>query len=255
MALLAAIAISAVADSNLDRYEVDGRKSGYIFMTEGTRALQDDDFQNPAMFAVDLGRDLWTRAEGAEGRSCASCHGDAERSMRGIAARYPRHDAERGGLINLELRINDERTRRMKASPFPYDSEEMLALSAYVAYQSRGDAMTVDIDGPSRPFFEQGFAFYTKRRGQMDFACAQCHDALVGSKLRGDVISQGQINGFPVYRLTWRAMSSRHQMFAWCNTSIRAEPYEYGSEEYLSLELYLAWRGRGLPIEAPAVRR
>ena len=50
-------------------------------------------------------------------------------------------------------------------------------------------------------------------------------------------------------------MLSRHRIFAWCNTSVRSEPYELGSPEYLALELYVAWRGRGLPIEAPAVRR
>jgi sulfur-oxidizing protein SoxA len=44
-------------------------------------------------------------------------------------------------------------------------------------------------------------------------------------------------------------------MFEWCNTSVRAEPYPLGSDEYVDLELYLAWRGRGLPVETPAIRR
>ena len=44
-------------------------------------------------------------------------------------------------------------------------------------------------------------------------------------------------------------------MFRWCNEAVDAEPHAYGSDEYLALELYLAWRGRGLPIETPAVRR
>jgi sulfur-oxidizing protein SoxA len=35
---------------------------------------------------------------------------------------------------------------------------------------------------------------------------------------------------------------------------MRAEPYEYGAPEYVSLELYLMWRARGLPVETPAVR-
>ena len=50
-------------------------------------------------------------------------------------------------------------------------------------------------------------------------------------------------------------MGSTHRMFAWCNNAMRAEPFPSASEEYLNLELYVAWRGRGLPIEAPAVRR
>jgi sulfur-oxidizing protein SoxA len=44
-------------------------------------------------------------------------------------------------------------------------------------------------------------------------------------------------------------------MFAWCNSALRAEPFESGSPEYLALELYLAWRGRTLPIAVPGVRR
>jgi sulfur-oxidizing protein SoxA len=44
-------------------------------------------------------------------------------------------------------------------------------------------------------------------------------------------------------------------MFAWCNTAVRAEPYLYGSEAYVNLELFMAWRARGLAVEAPAVRR
>jgi sulfur-oxidizing protein SoxA len=251
-ALCLAAATALAADAG---HEVEGRKSGYLFLTEGTQQLQDDDFQNPAMFAVDHGRELWTKPMGAEGKSCASCHGEAETSMHGIAAHYPKYDAERKGLVNLELKINDEIARRMKAEPFAYESEDMLAMTAFLGFQSRGEPMAVDIDGPTKPFFDKGQAFYMQRRGQFDLACNQCHDSLVGRKLRGDVISQGQINGFPIYRLTWKSLASRHRMFEWCNTSIRAEPYAYGSEEYLSLELYLAWRGRGLGMETPAVRR
>lgn len=234
------------------RHEVDGRKSGYAFLSEATRALQDDDFQNPGMFAVERGRELWSRSEGPQQRSCASCHAD---SLAGVAARYPKYDASKGGLVNLEGAINDERQRRMQAAPLAYESEDMLALTAFLSFQSRGMPLQVDVSGPTRALFEQGRDFYQQRRGQLDLSCSQCHDGLVGERLRGDLISQGQVNGFPVYRLSWRAMASRHRLFEWCNTSVRAEPYPLGSEEYLALELYLAWRGRGLPVEAPAVRR
>lgn len=257
---LAAGAVSAVMGAvawaqGAGRYEVDGRKSGYLFLGEGTRQLQDDDFLNPGMQAVETGRALWDRADGAGGESCSSCHGEAADSMRGVAARYPVHDAERGGVMNLELRINDERVRRMDAEPFRYESDELLALTAFISYQSRGMPIGVSIEGPAREHFEQGEELYFTRMGQLNMACTHCHDDLVGQHLRGDVISQGQVNGFPIYRLMWNSMASRHRMFEWCNTSLRAEPFELGSPEYLNLELYLAWQGRGLPIEAPAVRR
>lgn len=247
--ILAGLVVIATAQGSM-RHEVEGRRSGYLFLSEATRALQDDDFQNPGMFAVERGRAMFHRAEG--GQACASCHTD---SLKGVAARYPKYDAGRGGLINLELKINDERQRRMKLEPLAYETEDMLALVAFITFQSRGMPVEVDVTGPAQAAFEKGRAFFFERRGQLDLACSQCHDALVGSKLRGDVISQGQVNGFPIYRLGWRALASRHRLFEWCNTSVRAEPYALGSDEYLALELYAAWRGRGLAIEAPAVRR
>ncbi len=39
------------------------------------------------------------------------------------------------------------------------------------------------------------------------------------------------------------------------NFGLRAEMPPYGAQELLELELYLAWRGSGLPIETPGVRR
>lgn len=237
------------------RYEVDGRRSGYLYMGPDTRALQDDDFLNPGFFAVDRGAELWGRVEGAAGKSCASCHEDAAVSMRGVAARYPVYDEKKGGLVNLELRINQMRRDHMGAPEYEYESEDLVALTAYVANQSRGLPMDVAIDGPAAPFFEQGKEYFFRRRGQLDLACAHCHDDNAGKMLRGDLMDQGQINGFPIYRLMWREAASRHRMFAWCNWALRAEPSPLGSDEYLALELYVAWRGRGLPIETPAVRR
>ena len=256
MAIWAAGAGMALAQGwELSRYSVEDRRSGYTFLGEQTRALQDDDFINPGFFAVDAGAELWSRAEGEAGFACASCHGDAAQAMAGVAARYPQYDAGQGGIINLELRINEERVNRMRAPPLAYESEELLALTALIAMQSRGMPLDVDITGPAAAFFEQGRDFYFQRRGQLDLACNQCHDDRDDMMLRGDRMSQGQINGFPFYRLIWRSMGSTHRMFEWCNTSMRAEPYPYGSPEYLSLELYVAWRGRGLLIEAPAVRK
>jgi L-cysteine S-thiosulfotransferase len=113
----------------------------------------------------------------------------------------------------------------------------------------------VHIDGPAHPFFEAGKALFYQRHGQLDLACAHCHEHYAGHRLRGDLVSQGQINGFPLYRFTWQTLGSTHRMFAWCHTSVRATPYPYGADDYVNLELYLAWRGRGLPVETPAIRR
>jgi sulfur-oxidizing protein SoxA len=34
----------------------------------------------------------------------------------------------------------------------------------------------------------------------------------------------------------------------------RAEPFAYGSPEFINLELYLNWRARGMEVETPGVR-
>ncbi|MHA1523658.1 MAG: sulfur oxidation c-type cytochrome SoxA, partial [Alphaproteobacteria bacterium] len=34
-----------------------------------------------------------------------------------------------------------------------------------------------------------------------------------------------------------------------------AKPFKVGGDEFLALEVYLAYRGQGLPVETPAVRQ
>jgi sulfur-oxidizing protein SoxA len=245
---------SSTADE-LSRYVVEGRRSGYTYLSAENQRLQDDDFAHPGLLWVERGQELWRQQSGPAAPSCASCHGDAAESMRGVQARYPRFDPTRGRLINLEQQINRCRQERMLATPYPYESDPLLALTAFVGFQSRGLPVDVRIDGPAQPFFEAGKAFFYQRRGQLDLACSHCHEQYAGQRLRGDVVSQGQVNGFPVYRFTWQTLGSTHRMFEWCNTAVRAEPYALGADEYVNLELFMAWRGRGLPIETPAIRR
>jgi len=221
-------------------------KSGYDFLTPENQALQDDEFANPGMLWVETGARLW-------GENCASCH--AEGSMRGVAARYPQWDEKLGRVINLEQRINDERQTRLGLDPLPYESEDLLGLTAYLGNQSRGLPIAVTVDGPAAASFERGRNFFYTRRGQLDLSCASCHEQHVGDHLRAETISQGQINGFPIYRVLWQTMGSTHRMFAWCNEAVRAEPYAPGSQEYVDLELFERWRGMGLVVETPAVRR
>jgi L-cysteine S-thiosulfotransferase len=230
-------------------------RSGRDFLSPELRTLQDDETRHPGMLWVEQGQDLWTQAQASGKPSCAGCHGDAAEAMRGVAARYPA--VEQGGerLLNLELRIEQCRTERQEALRFGYESPELLALTAYVAYQSRGLPMSVRVDGPAAPFFEAGRAFYNRRQGQLNLACTQCHDDNAGRRLRGDTISSGVGTGWPAYRLEWNTVGSLHRRLRACSLGVRAIQFAPGSPEYLNLELYLAWRARGLPIEAPAIRR
>ena len=245
---------ASAEEKNWGKYQVDDRRSGYTYATAETQAMQDDDFSNPAFIWVDQGETLWSTVEGEAGKSCQSCHEDAAVSMKGVGAVYPKYDFQTKKLINVEQRINRCREENMKAKAWKYESTELLSMTTYVRHQSSGLPMNVAIDGNAAPFFEKGKKFFNQSRGQLDLACKHCHEDNPGQMARANLLSQGQSNGFPTYRLKWQKAGSLHRRFRGCNRNIRATPYKAGSEEYNNLELFVAWRGRGLPVEAPAVR-
>jgi L-cysteine S-thiosulfotransferase len=230
------------------------RRSGYELMSRETRAIQDDDATNPGMLWVLDGEALWGSKAGAANRACSDCHGDARRSMKAIAARYPAFDPARGRPVTLEQRINGCRVEHQKAAPLAYESKELLALSAYVARQSRGLPIDVKIDAKTRPFLDAGRETFHRRQGQLNLACAQCHDDNWGKKLAGSVIPQAHPTGYPIYRLEWQSLGSLERRLRNCLFGVRAQVPALGSDELVDLELFLMWRARGMKIEAPGVR-
>lgn len=230
------------------------QKSGFEFQSKSNRERQQDLTVNPGMLWVDQGAQLWAKAEGAAGKSCQDCHGEPER-MKGVAARYPAYDPKAKRLHNLETRVQDCRVSRQQASPIAAESEHLLALTALVAHQSLGMPVTPRIDGASRPAFERGAKLYGERVGQLNLSCAQCHEQNWGQRLRSEVVSQGHGNGYPLYRLEWQKLGSLHRRLRSCYFSVRSEPPTHGSDDHLALELFLAWRAKGLKVETPAVRR
>ncbi|MGX5734733.1 sulfur oxidation c-type cytochrome SoxA [Bosea thiooxidans] len=229
--------------------------SGSAFLSPELRRQQDDPNRNPAWFWVEQGEELFARKPAGGGDACLGCHRDPAASLRGAATRYPQVDAATGRLLNLEGRIEQCRMEGQDAPAFGYESAELLSLTAYVASLSRGLPMSVRTDGPARPFYEAGKAFFERRQGQLNLSCQQCHDGLVGQKLRGDTISHGAGTGYPAYRLEWNTVGSLHRRLRACSLGVRATQFDYGSPEYLALELYLAARAKGLPVETPALRR
>jgi sulfur-oxidizing protein SoxA len=230
-------------------------RSGTEFLSPELKAMQADEFANPGMLWVTEGSRLWSEPAGAAGKSCASCHGDAAVSMKGVAGRYPAVDAATGTLLNLELRINKCRQQKMGAEPFAYESEPMLSMTAYLAYQSRGVPRQVRVDGAAAAYYDRGKTQFHARQGQLNLSCAQCHVDLAERRLRGDIISHGLTHGYPIYRLEWQSLGSLHRRLRSCSFGVRAAQGDYGSDDYLALELYLAKRGEDMPMEAPAIRK
>jgi sulfur-oxidizing protein SoxA len=230
------------------------RRSGYDLISRETRAMQDEDATNPGMLWVLDGEALWNRKAGTAGRACADCHGDARASMKGVAARYPAFDSSRSRPVSLEQRINACRAERQKAAPLAYESKELLALSAYVARQSRGLPIEPAIDARTRPFLEAGREAFYRRQGQLNLSCALCHDDNWGKHLAGSAIPQAHPTGYPLYRLEWQGLGSLQRRLRNCLTGIRAQVPDFGAAEFIDLELFLMWRARGMKIETPAVR-
>jgi sulfur-oxidizing protein SoxA len=225
------------------------------YLSPALLAQQKDENANPGLLWVVEGEELWGKVEGEAGKSCASCHGDAKSSMWGVAARYPAIDPASGKLLNLELRINKCRAEHQRAPAFAYESEELLALTAFVARQSLGMPVKVATEGAAAPYYARGKEFFYMRQGQLNLSCAQCHEKNAGHSLRGDVISGGLGTGYPAYRLEWQTLGSLHRRLRACSLGVRAIQFPFGSDEYLSVELYLAKRAEGLAVEAPALRK
>lgn len=230
------------------------RRSGFDFMGRENQAMQQDDAANPGMLWVQDGAALWRDRPTPSAPSCAECHGETAETMRGVAARYPAFDAASGRPVDLAERINLCRAERQQASPLPAESQPLLGLTAFVAHQSRGQPIAPPEDPRLASYRARGEALYRQRMGQLDFACAQCHDDNWGKRLAGSVIPQAHPTGYPLYRLEWQGLGSLQRRIRGCLTGVRAEPFPPGAAEYVELELYLMWRARGLPLETPAVR-
>ncbi|CTQ51227.1 sulfur oxidation c-type cytochrome SoxA [Jannaschia donghaensis] len=227
--------------------------SGWRFRSDETQSVQADDFDNPGMLGVEVGIDLWNAVEGTEGESCASCHGSPE-EMAGVSATYPKWNEEAGEVRTLTMQVNDCRENRMGAEPYAYDKGDAVNMTALLTSVSRGMPMDVAIDGPAQSTWEAGKELYYTRFGQLELSCANCHEDNYGSMIRADHLSQGQINGFPTYRLKNTKLNGVQSRFKGCIRDTRAATFNPGSPELIALELYVASRGNGLSVEGPSVR-
>jgi sulfur-oxidizing protein SoxA len=230
----------------------DTRQSSYYLMTPENRAMQDDSNLNPALFWVMDGQSLWKEKTGKKNIDCASCHGDSGQKMAGVATQFPK--MQKGKLQTLEGQINQCRTSRQEAPVLAYESKELLALTTWVASQSKGMPIAVQETPQNKKDLQQGRQFFNERMGQLNLSCAQCHQDRAGLKLGGSLIPQGHPTAYPIYRIEWQTMGSVQRRLRNCMSGVRAQQFEYGSQEMAQLELFLMWRARGMPLETPGVR-
>lgn len=253
---LALLALATVAADAASAAEIapDARRSDTAAMTPAVRAMQADDAANPGMLAVLDGEALWSAAPANGKPSCAGCHGDAATTMRGVAARFPAWNAAHGAAVDLGAQVSICRESRQDQPALAPESPDLLALTAFVAHQSRGLPITPAPDAAMNAVRARGRALFTARIGQLNLSCAQCHDERWGGSLGGTAIPQGQPVGYPIYRLEWQAVGSIQRRLRNCMAGVRAEPLPFGAPDAVALEAYLMERAAGLSIETPAVR-
>jgi sulfur-oxidizing protein SoxA len=251
---LAACVLLAFGAGACAQPAVEPRRSGAQELSPSLREMQRDDAQNPAMLFVADGEALWRQRPSPAAPACSDCHGRAQASMRGVAARYPAVDDALARPVTLGERIDLCRTRHQQAPAWRAESAERLAVEAFLALQSRGLAIAPPDDARLAAWRARGERRYRTRVGQLDLACAHCHDALAGERLGGSVIPQGHPTGYPIYRLEWQALGSLQRRLRGCYGGVRAEVPPYGDSALVELEVYLASRAAGLRVDSPGVR-
>lgn len=223
----------------------DTRRSGSADLSPPLRALEQDRLAGPTALALAEG-------EARFRTDCQSCHTPA--SLRESATRHPAWDTRLGVPVTLARRINACRERHLGQPLLPPEHETLLALETYVASLARGLPIRPDPDPRLDAARALGQRLWLRRIGQLDLACAHCHDAAAGRRLAGSVIPQGHPTAYPVYRLEWQGMGSLQRRLRGCASGVRAEPWAWNGEELLALELFLQQRAAGMPLESPGVR-
>jgi L-cysteine S-thiosulfotransferase len=232
--LLCACALGSLTQTEAHQAQV--RKSGTSYLSPQLQELQNDADKNPAQLWITSGMQLWQS-------QCSSCHGDIS-SQQSSAARFPKLDGNKK-LINLEDFIERHTATKLSA-------RDVLALSAALHQAAKGVAINVL---PAEPHYSQGKTLWNTRMGRINLACAHCHEDKVGAHMRGDVVSQAQPTGFPIYRMTWQSLGSLERRLRACYSGVQAPLPPVGSPELRDLELFLKVRANGMTIDGPSVRR
>ena len=207
----------------------------------------------PYEFSLEMGKEMFARPFG-NGKGYPDCFPN---QGIGIRQNYPYFNSDEGKVITLELALNQCREANGEA-PLSYVKDEMAALTAYMAFTSRGKPFDIKIPNDPRALeaYQTGKRYFYTRRGQLNFSCASCHVQSPGERIRAEVLAPalGILNAMPIYRSEWGGMGTISRRFTTCNSQIRGVPLNPQDEEYRDLEYYLSYVSNGLPISGPGAR-
>jgi L-cysteine S-thiosulfotransferase len=225
----------------------------YSMNADMRRQWQEIEQFPPYEFALEAGKEMFTKPF-KNGKTYSDCF--ANQGI-GIRQNYPTFDEQEGKVITLELALN--RCRQANGeTPLSYVKDDMAALTAYMAYTSRGKPFDIKIPDDPRALaaYQNGKRYFYTRRGQLNFSCASCHVQAPGERIRAEVLAPalGILNAMPIYRSEWSGMGTVSRRFITCNSQTRGVPLNAQDDEYRDLEFYLSYLSNGLPISGPGAR-
>ena len=162
-------------------------------------------------------------------------------------------------VVTMERAVNECREANGE-KPYGWKKGKIADVTAYMSYNSRGQEVKVDIpsdDPRALAAYEEGKEHFYTKRGQLNFACADCHMLTAGNLYRADTTSPafGHATSWPVFRSKWQSMGTLHRRFAGCHKNIRANPYKAQGPEYSNLEYFVTYMSNGLDFNGPAARK
>jgi len=219
---------------------------------------------------VDMGKAMF------EKYGLASCF---ENGGVGIKQNFPYFDKRSGKILTLEGKIMGclkKKGVNTKAEKIKYGKGKLAGIAAYMASTSRGKPQNVVIPNDKRAMaiYNRGKKNFYAKRGQLNFACADCHMNSSGMMARGNLLSPalGQTSHFPVWRRKWAKKTSAkkgksgpfdgfgsiHRRYGGCNKQVRAKPLKAKGKqhpEYVALEYFHTYMSNGIKLNGPAVRQ
>ncbi len=213
-----------------------------------------DPFENPGMFTVELGEELFTTS-GPTGKSCQDCHSD-EKAFTTWAVTMPKFETRLNKIIGIEEFVT-RHARATTGADYLVQSEENLGLATYLRYLANGQIIAVDFsDEKTQAAIKRGKALTKRKIGQLNFACMDCHGINANKWIRGQYLVKfvGVYDHFPTYRTSRGEIWDIRKRFQWCNVSARANELPPSAREYGDLEIYLAILNNGRILSVPGIR-
>lgn len=202
-----------------------------------------------------IGKKIWER-KFKNGKAFSQCFAN---NGKHVAASYPQFDSKTKLVVTLEMALNRCLTSHGE-SEMELGSEPMNCLLAYARSLSEGQRMAVKVGSTAaKEKFDAGLAFFTRRIGQGNFACASCHVLHAGkpfSQVEAGVpgrqqsiipVVVGQAISWPKLETNGLVLSPQ-SLFQRCMQRSGAEPFALGSEEFNNLEYFYSFLSNGMPI-------